>query len=78
VAKSHPEVGRYLCCFHPCNEILMRLYEIFETSKKQDLTPLRIARKKLKSNKSVKLTTHIPSVISLIHNYERKREKRET
>jgi len=40
VAKSHPEEGRYLCRFHPCNEILVRLYEIFETGKKQDLTPL--------------------------------------
>jgi hypothetical protein len=39
VAKSHPEVGRYLCCFHPCNEILMHLYEIFETSKKQKTRP---------------------------------------
>jgi hypothetical protein len=39
VAKSHPEEGRYLCRFHPCNEISARLYEIFETSKKQDLTP---------------------------------------
>jgi len=43
VAKSHPEDRRYLCRFHPCNEILMRLYEIFETGKKQDLTPLMIA-----------------------------------
>ncbi len=48
MAKSHPEDRRYLCRFHPCNEILMRLYEIFETGKKQktrpdptyDLTPL--------------------------------------
>jgi len=39
VAKSHPEEGRYLCRLHPCNEILVRLYEIFETRKKQDLTP---------------------------------------
>ncbi len=44
VAKSHPEEGRYLYRFHPCNEILMRLYEIFETGKKQDLTPLRQLR----------------------------------
>jgi hypothetical protein len=40
MAKSHPEDRRYLCRFHPDNEILMRLYEIFETRKKQDLTPL--------------------------------------
>jgi len=38
--QSHPEDKRYLCRFHPCNEILMRLYEIFETGKKQDLAPL--------------------------------------
>ncbi len=40
MAKSHPEEGRYLCRFHPCNEILVRLYKIFQTGKKQDLTPL--------------------------------------
>ncbi len=40
MAKSHSEEGRYLCRFHPCNEISMRLHEIFETRKKQDLTPL--------------------------------------
>jgi len=39
MAKSHPEDKRYLCRFHPCNEILMRLYEIFGIGKKQDLTP---------------------------------------
>jgi len=39
MAKSHPEDRRYMCRLHPCNEILMRLYEIFETGKKQDLTP---------------------------------------
>jgi len=39
MAKSQPEDRGYLCRFHPCNEILMRLYEIFETGKKQDLTP---------------------------------------
>ncbi len=39
VAESHTEDREYLCCFHLCNEILKRLYEIFETSKKQDLTP---------------------------------------
>jgi len=33
VTKSHPEDGRYLCRFHPCNDI-------FEIGKKQDLTPL--------------------------------------
>jgi len=43
VAKSHPEEWRYLCRFHPCNEILVRLYEIFKTGKKQDLTPLIFA-----------------------------------
>ena len=41
VAESHTEDRKYLCRFHPCNEILKRLYEIFEKSKKQDLTPLR-------------------------------------
>jgi hypothetical protein len=40
VAESHTEDRKYLCRFHPCKEILKRLYEIFETSKKQDLTPL--------------------------------------
>jgi len=40
VAKYHPEDRRYLRCIHPFNEILMRLHEIFETGKKQDLTPL--------------------------------------
>jgi hypothetical protein len=40
MAKSHLEDRRYLCRFHPCNEILMRLYEIINTGKKQDLTPL--------------------------------------
>jgi hypothetical protein len=39
VAESDTEDRKYLCRFHPCNEILKRLYEIFETSKKQDLTP---------------------------------------
>jgi hypothetical protein len=28
------------CHFHPCNEILTRLYAIFESGKKQDLTPI--------------------------------------
>ncbi len=35
----HPEDKRYLSRFHPNNEISMRLYEIFKTGKKQDLTP---------------------------------------
>ena len=39
MAKFHPEDRRCLLHFHPCNDILMRLYEIFETGKKQDLTP---------------------------------------
>jgi hypothetical protein len=39
VAESHTEDMKYPCRFHPCNEILKRLYEIFETIKKQDLTP---------------------------------------
>ena len=38
-AESHIEDRKYLCRFDPCNEILKRLYEIFEKSKKQDLTP---------------------------------------
>jgi len=36
VAESHAE-DRYLCRFDPCNESSKRLYEIFETGKKQDL-----------------------------------------
>ncbi len=47
MAKSHPEDRRYLCRFHPCHEILMRFYEIFETGKKQDLTPLNSEEKML-------------------------------
>ncbi len=39
VAESHTEDSKYLCRFDPRNEILKRLYEIFETGKKQDLTP---------------------------------------
>jgi hypothetical protein len=39
MAKSHIEDRGYLCRFHLCNDILNRLYEIFEISKKQDLTP---------------------------------------
>jgi hypothetical protein len=38
VAESHTEDRKYLCRFRPCNENLKRLYEIFEKSKKQDLT----------------------------------------
>jgi hypothetical protein len=38
--KSHPEGRRYICRSHPYNEILMRLDEIFEIGKKQDLTPM--------------------------------------
>jgi len=37
VVKAHPEAKRYLCRFHPYNETLKRLYEIFQTGKKQDL-----------------------------------------
>jgi len=40
VVRSHPEDRRYLYRFHSCNEILLRLCEIFKTSKKQDLTPI--------------------------------------
>ena len=39
VAESYTEDRKYLCRFHPCNENLKRLYEIFEKSKNQDLTP---------------------------------------
>jgi hypothetical protein len=39
MAKSHPEDRGYLCRLLPCHEISMRLYGIFEISKKQDLTP---------------------------------------
>ena len=39
VAESHTEDRKYLRLFYPCNEILKCMYEIFETSKKQDLTP---------------------------------------
>jgi homospermidine synthase len=39
MAKFHPEDRRCLCHFHPCNDILMRLYEIFKAGKKQDLRP---------------------------------------
>jgi hypothetical protein len=39
VVKSHPEDRKYLCRFHPCNEILMRLYEIIKPGKKQKTRP---------------------------------------
>jgi len=41
VARSHLDEGKYLCRYHSCNEILMRLCEIFEEGKKQDLTLLK-------------------------------------
>ncbi len=39
MAESYTEDGKYLYRFHPCNDILRRLYEVFKKSKKQDLTP---------------------------------------
>jgi len=42
VAGSHPEDRRYLCRYHSRNEISMRLCEIVEAGKKQDLTPLML------------------------------------
>ncbi len=39
VAESYTEDRKYLYRFHPCNDILKRLYEVFDKSKKQDLTP---------------------------------------
>ena len=42
MAESDTEVRKYLCCFDPCNEVLKRLYEIFKTGKKQDLTPFNV------------------------------------
>jgi hypothetical protein len=39
MAKPQLEDREYLCRFHPYNEILMRLYEIFETGKKQKIRP---------------------------------------
>ncbi len=39
VAESHTEDRQYLCRFDPFNEILKRLYEIFETGKKQKARP---------------------------------------
>jgi len=45
VAESYIEDRKYLYRFHPCNDILKRLYEIFEKSKKQDLTPKRLIEK---------------------------------
>jgi len=41
VTKSNPEDRRYLFRFHPRDEILVRIYETFEASKKQDLTPFK-------------------------------------
>ncbi len=46
VAESPTEDRKYPCRFHPCDEILKRLYEIFETSKKQDLTPFKMSFKR--------------------------------
>ncbi len=40
VRQPYVEDRRYLCRFYPYCEIFMRLIEILETSKKQDLTPL--------------------------------------
>jgi len=40
LARSHPEDRSCLCRFQPCNEVLVRLCEIFKPGKKQDLTPL--------------------------------------
>jgi len=45
MAKSHPEDRGYLCRLLPCHEISMILYEIFEISKKQDLTPRLLFQK---------------------------------
>ena len=42
MAESHTEDRKYLYRFDPYNEILKRLYEIFETGKKQDLTPFNV------------------------------------
>ena len=39
MAESYTEDRKYLYRFHPCNDISKRLYEVFEKSKKQDLTP---------------------------------------
>ena len=39
VAESHTEDRKYPCRFDACNEILKRLYEIFETAKKQKTRP---------------------------------------
>ena len=36
--QSHPEDRKYLSRFHPCNEILILLYELVQAGKKQDLT----------------------------------------
>ena len=39
VAESHTEDRKDPCRFDPCNEILKRWYEIFETGKKQKARP---------------------------------------
>ncbi|HEA64986.1 MAG TPA: hypothetical protein ENI02_02455 [Candidatus Aminicenantes bacterium] len=44
MAESHAENRKYLCRFDPRNEILKPLYEIFEKSKKQDLTPWFVSK----------------------------------
>ncbi len=38
VAESYTEDRKYLCLFHPCNEILKCMYEIFETSRDKQKT----------------------------------------
>jgi len=44
VPKSHSVDKRCMYHFHSCIEILMRLYEIFKSGKKQDLTPFCLLR----------------------------------
>ncbi len=39
MAESYTEDRKYLYRFHPCNDILRRLHEVFKKSKKLDLTP---------------------------------------
>jgi hypothetical protein len=39
VAESHTKDRKYPCRFDACNEILKRLYEIFDTDKKQKTRP---------------------------------------
>ncbi len=65
MAESHIEDRKYLCRFHPCNEILKRLYEIFEKSKKQDLTPpLKGRERKERENKEKEEI--LPELIRLV------------